>query len=146
MDFNVATKKAATKRIKQAVADPIMARLNSFRPDPTRSPRTVMEQRRMSQTGTRGESVQSTRKLGVNGSEESPERAQRAKEDVFHEVAGRAQTHCTRSWRSTRLFTTINSNEMKPINLQEEARGARECGQRRLSHGGRGELGHHVQR
>ena len=35
------------------------------------------------------------------------------------------------------------------MNLQEEvkkARRARECGQRRLSHGGRGELGHHVQR
>ena len=53
MDFNFATKKAATKRIKQAVAEPIMARLNSFRPDSTRSPRSEMEQRRMSQTGTR---------------------------------------------------------------------------------------------
>ena len=54
MDFNLATKKAATKRIKQAVAESIMARLNSFRPDSTRSPRSVMEQKRMSQTGTRG--------------------------------------------------------------------------------------------
>ena len=35
MDFNLA-KKAATKRIKQAVAEPIMAKLNSFRPDLTR--------------------------------------------------------------------------------------------------------------
>ena len=33
---------------------------------------------------------------------ESPERAQRAKDDVFHEVSGRAWTHCKRSWRSTR--------------------------------------------
>ena len=54
MDFNFATKKAATKRIKQAVAEPTMARFNSFRPDSTRSPRSVMEQRRVSQTGTRG--------------------------------------------------------------------------------------------
>ena len=53
---------------------------------------------------------------------ESPERAQRAKDDVFHEVAGRAQTHCTRSWRSTRPFTAIKSNEMKPMNLQEEVK------------------------
>ena len=43
MDFNLATKKAATKRIKQSVAEPIMARLNSFRPDSTRSPGSVME-------------------------------------------------------------------------------------------------------
>ena len=38
--------------------------------------------------------------------------------------------HCTRSWRSTRPFTTIKSNEKKPMNLledSEEARGAREC-------------------
>ena len=38
---------------------------------------------------------------------------------------------------------------MKPMNLQEdseEARGAREFGQRRLSLARRGELGHHVQR
>ena len=77
-----------------------------------------MEQRRVCQTGTRGcreevsasaaeaeklikESAQSTRKLGVNGSERKS-RAQRAKDDVFHEVAGRAETHCMRSWRSTR--------------------------------------------
>ena len=30
MDFNLATKKAATKRIKQAVAGPIMARLEQL--------------------------------------------------------------------------------------------------------------------
>ena len=36
MDFNFAMKKAATKRIKQALENPIMARLNSFRPDSTR--------------------------------------------------------------------------------------------------------------
>ena len=53
---------------------------------------------------------------------ESPERAQRAKDDVFHEVAGRAETHCTRSWRSVRPFKTIKSNEMKPMNLQEEVK------------------------
>ena len=45
---------------------------------------------------------------------ESPERAQRAEDDVFHEAAGRAWTHRTRSWRSTKLFTTIKSNEMMP--------------------------------
>ena len=38
MDFNIATKKAD-------VAEPIMARLNSFRPDSTRSPRSVIEER-----------------------------------------------------------------------------------------------------
>ena len=43
MDFPLATKKAATKRIKQAVAEPIMTRLHSFRPDSTRSPQSVME-------------------------------------------------------------------------------------------------------
>ena len=53
-DSDLATKKAATKRIKQAVAEPCVARLNSFRSDSTRSPRSVMEQRRMSHTGTRG--------------------------------------------------------------------------------------------
>ena len=31
MELNFATKKAATKRIKQAVAEPTMARFNSFR-------------------------------------------------------------------------------------------------------------------
>ena len=43
-------------------------------------------------------------------------------DDVFREVAGRAQTHCTRSWRCSRPFTTIKSNEMKPMNLQEEVK------------------------
>ena len=33
MDLNLATKKAATKRIKQAVAEPIMARLGPTRRD-----------------------------------------------------------------------------------------------------------------
>ena len=46
MDFNLAPKKAATKRIKQAVAEPIMARLNSFRPDSTRSPGSVMNMKK----------------------------------------------------------------------------------------------------
>ena len=54
--------------------------------------------------------------------QESPERAQRAEDDVFHEVAGRAQTNCTINWRSTRPFTTIKSSEMKPMNLQEEVK------------------------
>ena len=43
MDFNLATEKAATKRIKQAVAEPIMARLSSFGPGSTKSPRSVMK-------------------------------------------------------------------------------------------------------
>ena len=30
--------------------------------------------------------------------------------------------HCTRNWRSTRPSTTIKSNEMKPMNLQEEVK------------------------
>ena len=38
---------------------------------------------------------------------------------MFHEVAGRAWTHCTRSWRSAEPFTSIKSDEMKPMNLQE---------------------------
>ena len=46
---------------------------------------------------------------------ENEQRAQRAKDDVFHEVM-------TRSWRSTRLVTTIKSNEMKPMNLQDEVK------------------------
>ena len=66
MDFKLATKKAATKRIKQAVAEPIMAR----------------------------ESAQSTRKLGVNGSERKSracaESHDSRQDDVFHDVAGRA--------------------------------------------------------
>ena len=49
-------------------------------------------------------------------------KVQRAKDNVFQEVAGRAWTHCTRNWRSTKLFTTIKSNEMMPINLQEEVK------------------------
>ena len=77
---------------------------------------------------------------------ESPERAQRAKDDVFHEVAGRAETHCTGSWKSTRPIH--NSQEQldeadESSRRSEEAQGARECGQRRLSRGGPGELGHH---
>ena len=83
---NLATKKAATKWIKQAVAEPIMARLNSFRPDSTRSPRkrdgikkdVSDRDTRMKRWVSAGaaeaekfikESAQSTRKLGVNGSE-----------------------------------------------------------------------------
>ena len=66
------------------------------------------------------ESAQSTRKLESMVRKESRKRAQRAKDNVFHEVAGRAQAHCTGSWRSTKPFTTIKSNEMKPMNLQEE--------------------------
>ena len=80
---------------------------------------------------------------------ESPERAQRAKDDVFNEVAGRAWPTAREVGEVRGQFTTIKSNEMKPMNLQEEVRkvqGARESGQRCLSHGGRGELGHHVQR
>ena len=52
------------------------------------------------------ESAQSVRKLGVNGSERRSractESHDSGQDDVFHEVAGRAHTHCTRSWSSTR--------------------------------------------
>ena len=43
------------------------------------------------------------------------------KDDVFNEVAGRAWTHYTRSWKSTRPVTTIKSNETVPMNLQEHS-------------------------
>ena len=119
MDFNLATKKAATKRIKQAVAEPIMARLNrqghedeERRSLPARLRRRSSLKSRRSQRGSLESMVR----------KESPERAQIAKDDVFHEVAGRAWTHCTRSCRSTRPFTTIKSNEMKPMNLQEQVK------------------------
>ena len=71
-------------------------------------------------------SAQSIRKLGVDGSERKSRACTESHDsrryDVFHEVARRAQTHCTRSWRSTRPFTTIKGNEMKPMNLQEEVK------------------------
>ena len=59
------------------------------------------------------ESAQSTRKLGVNGSERKSRACVESHDsrqyDVFHKVAGRTYTHCTRSWRST-----------KPIHNDEE--------------------------
>ena len=62
----------------------------------------------------------------VNGSDRKSraciESHDSGQDDVFHEVAGRAWTHCTRSWRSARPFTTVKSNEMKLMNLQEEVK------------------------
>ena len=75
---NLATKKAATNRIKQAVEEPNLARLNSFKRDGTKkevSDRgTRMKRGEISASAAEVEklvqaSAQSTRKLGVNGSE-----------------------------------------------------------------------------
>ena len=84
---------------------------------------------------------------------ESPERAQRAtildKTTSFTKLLEGLRPTAREVGEVRGQFTTIKSNEMKPMNLQEdseEARGAREFGQRRLSHARRGELGHHVQR
>ena len=67
--------------------------------------------------------MQSTRKLEVNGSERKSractESHDSRQDDVFHEVVGRASTHRTRSWRSTRSFTTIKSNEMEPACVEK---------------------------
>ena len=68
---------------------------------------------------------------------------------MFHEVAGRAQTPLHE--KLEKYEAIHNDQEQRDeadesSRRSEEARGARECGQRRLSHGGRGELGHHVQK
>ena len=82
----------------------------------------------MSQTGHEDEERRSlpARLIKGNGSERKSractESHDSRHDDVFYEVAGSAWTHCTRSWRSTRQFTTIKSNEMKPMNLQEEVK------------------------
>ena len=140
MDSNLATKKAATKRIKQAVAEPTMARLHSWaRPDEITTKRDGTkkgcvsqghedEERRSLPARLRRRSSSKSRRSQLGSLEsmvrkESPERAQRAtipeKITCFTKLLEGLGPTAREVGEVRGQFTTIKSSETKSMNLQE---------------------------